>query len=276
MITIDKKSTLTLIYMLIISGLLLIEPCIAPVTTPNKPVSGPEITSVIIHNNPFIAPPIYTSDPYTGESYQTSAGYTAPNGSIIITLKNQPFTTYTDENGDNINAYYSFFWKNSNNPWGDNFPVSLYPYAVYQSDSGYTVVTFTYGTSPTDITKLGFFDGGSIDFRVQTVIGYFNRFNEYSNKGVYEGEGSAWTEFSLDIPRSDESASSKPVIPSITVPVISGSSNSPQKLSQPYLLIIVVSVCIIAVLLVVIAYLLKQRRAILLNGEFVRFGEVEM
>jgi len=43
--------------------LLLVEPCMAPVTVPDNPKAGPEIASVTIHNTPIWKPPVITTNP---------------------------------------------------------------------------------------------------------------------------------------------------------------------------------------------------------------------
>jgi len=107
----NKKVTLVLIFTSVISGLLLVEPCMAPITVPEQPRLGPEIVSVVIDNNPLVIPPGYYTDPYTGETYQISTGRTDPRGNVTITIKNRPFTPYTDENGNYINTYYTIWWE---------------------------------------------------------------------------------------------------------------------------------------------------------------------
>jgi len=123
-------------------------------------------------------------------------------------------------------------------------------------------------------------------FRVQAVIGYFTPGYEvrpgfpdvgwYYVDPVYEGEGSAFTEFTITISNSDKPDISKPNIPSPPNPTstsstpITSNNNTPsisdnynasqQKPSQSTLIIILVSVCIISILLSVIAYQHKQRK----------------
>ena len=94
---------LVLIFILSASCLLLAETCVAPVTMPANPSPSPEIDSVVIHNNPMWRPPEYSTNPYTGEVTETVPGHWAWNGSIVVTIKNRPFTPYVDEKGNYIN-----------------------------------------------------------------------------------------------------------------------------------------------------------------------------
>jgi hypothetical protein len=261
-------------FVLVVLGLLLVEPTIAPVTVPADPMVAPEIVSVVVNHNPVWFPPTYTTNPYTGEVTETSSGRYLQTGTIDVTIKNMPFTPYTDKDGNYINVYYTFFikdggpiddWNYYLDNYGGNSGVPWH--VVYQqSDSDYTVITFTYDGSgslaPGFFTVIG---SGSIrSFRVQSVIGYFYRNNEnpYYNS-VYEGEGSEWTQFTVTIPVSDKPVTSTSNVPSNTGSPSNSNSNNPQSQQntiQPYLTIILVSVCIIALLLIVIAYLLYKQR----------------
>jgi len=238
---------------------MLVESCVAPVTVPANPSAAPEIVSVEIHNNPIIKPPTYTTNPYTGkEEIISSGGPYAPNGSIIITLKNQPFTAHTDQNGNYVNRYYSFFLGDSAVPL----------YAVYQSDSAFTVVTFTYGIADPSPTKLDFYaEGGRIVFRVQAVIGYFNPVITFGDVAVYEGEGSKMTEITLEIPSMhDKPGTSNPNINPTSVAPSASDQNTMPPLGDPKfrwlynLIFIVMAVCVITIPLVIVAYHYGQRK----------------
>ena len=87
----SKKIVFVLVFVFVVSGLLMVEPSVAPVTMPPKPSPAPEIVSVEISNMPYVASPIYTTDPYTGKEQLISEGYTRANGTITITIKNRPF-----------------------------------------------------------------------------------------------------------------------------------------------------------------------------------------
>ena len=111
---------------------------------------------------------------------------------------------------------------------------------------------------------------------MQAVTGYFSRGYEITGPGidwqyvdpVYEGEGSAFTEFTLTLPDSDKPGISKPnVRPTSIVPSTSSDvsptsdlDNPPQSLPQFYLMGLLFVLCVVAVLLGVIVYLFKQRQ----------------
>jgi hypothetical protein len=278
MFGLGKKFVITLIFILVALGLLLVTPVVAPVTMPEQPKSGPEISSVEIHHNPIWKPPTNWTDPYTGQVLSSTPGRWIQNGSIEITIKNRPCTPYTDENGNYINVYYCYFHKGYGDGWlGGNSGAmgssnNMLPYAVYQSDSSYTVITSLYYDDNRSERP-----SAELSFRIQAVErGYFVLKDENFAKWVYEGEGSEWIEFTITIPYSDTPGTSKPaiqpapIVPSTSnpstpltpdTPSISNPTNTsvPQNPLWSNLIIILVSVCIIAILLVIIVYLLFSR-----------------
>jgi hypothetical protein len=242
-----------LILMLTVLGVfLVVEPCVAPVTVPDHPKAGPEIASVEVHNNPWVQEPGNGgSDPYTGEPYPGTPGQKIARGNISITIKNRPFTPYIDNNGNNISIYYTFWWKTPNAEWVMGFHRS-----VYQSNSDYTVATFSYGVE--GLIGLSAKDGVSVEFRVQEVTGYFDH-----NNAVFEGEGSAFTEISVKIPSVDEPGTSKPSIqPSSIGPSTSDPSNpSSQSPWQPDIILrVIIAACLITIPIAIITYQYGHRK----------------
>jgi len=156
---------------------------------------------------------------------------------------------------------------------------------VYQSNSNYTVITFTYNGAEIALPDIYFTRENTVlDFRVQAVTGYFNVGTRPQYfEAVYEGEGSAYTEFSVKIPPIDEPGTSKPnvqpssVAPSTSNPNTSPTSNtnSPSDIpstSDPYnppsqppwttnlIITILATVCILTIPLVIIAYQYGKRK----------------
>ncbi|MCL2135848.1 MAG: hypothetical protein FWH37_09965 [Candidatus Bathyarchaeota archaeon] len=228
----------------------------APVTVPSQPKDAP-IVSVEIHNNPIWNPPTDYTNPYTGEVTYSFPGYYSLNGVIEITVKNRSFTPHTDTNHI-YNIYYCVFHKLDTHSWST---VNLPKHVVYQSDSAYTVITITY-----DEKELSFPDHLYIaqedtvfDFRIQAVEGYFNLGTPPNYfDAVFEGEGSAFTEFTVAIPARDKPGTSKPIIQPTSVAPSTNAPNNPQIFQQYYIVIIVTSACIIVVLIAIIIYQNKQ------------------
>jgi hypothetical protein len=284
-----KHTVILLIFTITFSWLLLIEPTTAPVTVPANPKSAPEIISVIIHNTPIWNPAVTTTDTYTGEVTYSNPGHYTCNGSIEITLKNRPFNAYTDKNGKYISRYFTFFYKDANTQWREDFPRSLEPYAEYQSDKANTVVSFKYGNAGGILYYAN--ENSIIDFRIQAVEGYFSRSYEtrdfsdglgflYTVPAVYEGEGSKYAEFSIKIPPSDEPGTSKlniqtstltPIktnnnspttepIQTITEPTIPSTNSPPQNPLQSHPIIILATVCIIIIPIAIVTYINKRQQ----------------
>lgn len=112
-------------------------------------------------------------------------GYTLP--SVNITIKNQPFTAYTDQHGNQISLYYIIQWKeNSSSSWQQTqIPLN-------ESNSNYTT------------TNLGLIRSGApppsgqVDFQVEAVIGYITYIQGSVPQGeyippTYTGEFSGWS-----------------------------------------------------------------------------------
>jgi hypothetical protein len=242
---------------------LLIEPCIAPVTTPDNPSTAPDV-SVEIHKKPEWIPPEERTDPYTGEVIWSSPGYYTTSGIIEITIKNRPFIPYNDTNHI-YNIYYCVFWKIATHEWQSNlFPNPV----VYQSDSDYTVITLTYDERSVELPDIliGYIEDMMYDCRIQAVEGYFNLGSPPNYfDAVFEGEGSAFTEFTITIPARDKPGTIKPTIQPTSIIPSPNTSNPPQSTQQRNIIIIIiiiiilVSVCTITILLTVIAYQYKQR-----------------
>ena len=278
MVGLGKRFVIVFSVLLVLNISLLVESCVAPITVPANPKSGPEIISVTVNNNPRQYPPRYTTDPYTGETYQTRAGYVEPRGNMTITLKNHPFTPCTDEKGNTLKVYYIVFFKGE----GSNGVWTTRPYCVYQSDFDYTDIIFFYGDTwsmrPMEIGQ--YTNEGLVVFRIQTVIGYFVEAYEvtglaeglpysYWVDAVFEGEGSVFTEFTVDVPSVyDKSGISKPRIQSMSVtpssnpnaPPTIGSHNSTTPFWATYLPVIIITMCIIIIPTVIIMYFNKKRR----------------
>jgi hypothetical protein len=251
MVSLSEKFLLMLSFSLVVSGLFLVGFCVAPVTMPSHPSATPEIVSVVVNHKPVWVPPIIYTNPFTGTTTEMSPSYWRQEGAIDITIKNRPFTPYTDQNGNNIDIYYCTFHKRpSSNTWYSNSEIGA-PDTVYQSDYGHTVITYKYGTQ----SFIGYIDG-DICFRVQAIEGYFDRDNR-----IYEGEGSEWFEFVVAIPKSEDKPSVSNSKPSTPKPSFSSpQSTLPQNVSEFDPIIIFVSVCIITILLLIIVYLFYSRQ----------------
>jgi hypothetical protein len=133
----------------------------------------------------YEVPPRYTIDEYTGQERAISMGYEVVNRTVHFTIKNQPFTPYTDSNGNDITLYYRIRYKGSyGDKWSDRtykedeedfikfydtlvYPASNSSYSEILVSKYYTVHGQTGGKI--DIANLP--EQGIVDFQVQALIG---------------------------------------------------------------------------------------------------------
>jgi hypothetical protein len=274
--SLSKKLVLMLLlfFSLTLLGVGFVGFCVAPVTVPARPEAAPEIVSVKINTNHRYSPPIYSTNPYTGETTLAYSGSYVPNGTIEITIKNRPFTPYIDKDGHTINRYYTFFVSpgGSGEPdrWWDYWLASGRPwYVVYQSDADYTVVSITYFPDLAPRPHIGVsYEGEVKAFRVQAVMGYFVHNGESDDRNaVYEGVGSEPAFFEIPIPVTNGTPkpTSTVVVPVTPKPSTSDFNDNPLPPQQQnpwstYLLTVIVIVCIIVVPIVIVMYHNKRHQ----------------
>ena len=170
----SKSAGFLLIIAIMVSSLIMIEAAFAQ-TTP-KP-SVPEFTLKLVAH-PYDVPPKYEVNPYTGKNEMTEAGYQVENKSIEVTIKNQPFVSSLDEDGEYANLYYTVRFKGHyEDTWRyyPHDPDSNYSTAVATpfnaSESEYTTITLGLATYLLNNVPAG----GEADFQVEAYIGYENR-----------------------------------------------------------------------------------------------------
>jgi hypothetical protein len=136
-----KLATILLIIALTASSLIMIE-FVSAQAMP-KP-SVPEFTvRVIDHSYDVQTTTTTTTDPCDGQIITTTTpGYHMVNGSIELSIKNQPFTSYYASNGYLIRLFYQIRARGDGNFW------SYSPsYDSYFQASNSTYTTFTLGYS---------------------------------------------------------------------------------------------------------------------------------
>ena len=187
----SKSFAIFIILIMTLSSLMMVESAFAQ-SIP-KP-SIPEFTvQYIVYA--YNVSPTYGIDQYTGKNVTIQNGYQANTRTIVFTIKNQPFTPYTDENGNSIGLYYNFRYKGH---FGDTW--SYYPFTdAYSKPNIQEQTTHSYGpygggnfiyysasnsantTTSITLDLLTSFpdgpqipDGSQVDFQVQTQIGQIN------------------------------------------------------------------------------------------------------
>ncbi len=237
-----------LIVFLLILSIVAFEPTFAQ-TTPTVP----QFTCTFV-NNSYNVQPTYGIDPYTGKTVVETAGYFVVDQSLIMSIKNQPFSSTS--NGKTLNLYYliqtkghyTTDWSNITysveDSEGDFNTMTFFP----ASDSSYTDLTFGLGGNNATNTAyngnsgeiaLEVPPGGQIDLRVQAFIGYSSTtetvepiFQNIIYNTVWTGQTSEWSDAQTlttpGIPQSNTSPSS-----SATPTSPSSSTASPSATSVP-------------------------------------------
>lgn len=133
--------------------------------------SVPEFTVQIV-SNPYLVPQTNVTDPYTGQVTIIPASINE-NKSIVVTVKNQQFTSTQLSNGNWTSLYYNLRWEPhfTQNDWTyypemppANVPSSEY---IQASQTDHTIIPISTSYLPATYSN-----GTQIDFQVQALIGY--------------------------------------------------------------------------------------------------------
>lgn len=179
--------------------------------------SAPQFSVQYISYTYNIAP-TYTINPYTGQNETTTPGYQTINETIVFTIKNQPFTPYTDSNGNYIGLYYNFRYKGNYGDQWNYYPFYLFtnsvtnqsqiqtthsygpysggPFVYYSaSSSEYTIISITLNA-----LTIGGYEGipnnSLVDFQTQAQIGHIADISSDLLAGDFynfTGESSDWS-----------------------------------------------------------------------------------
>ena len=207
-----KTFSLALILILAASSLIMIKPTFAQ-TIP-KP-SIPEFTLKFTDASHYET---YT-DPYTGA--QTT--YLVQNKTIEISIKNQPFTRYTDSSGNLISLYYNIRSKGHFSQYWMERDGGSDNYLKQNFGSEYTMVPY-YGDIPSS---------GQIDFQIEVIAGHDYEVFNIIEGWIINGTESGWSNIqTISIP--DGSVSITPFSnPTPTQTPISTSSPTPTPSQTP-------------------------------------------
>jgi len=212
--SISKGFSLLIVVILAASSLMIIESASAQsIPTP----SVPTFTVQYIVYTSYLAP-TSTINPYTGQNETTSSGGQVDNQTMKFTIKNQPFTPFTDSSGNYIGLYYNFRFKGH---YGDEW--TYYPFYVFHnlvtnqsqvqtthsygpytggpfiyysaSNSDYTVLSIELTTLTDYPTGTQIPNGSLVDFQVQAQIGHIDDIPSGMLAGdfySFTGESSDW------------------------------------------------------------------------------------
>ena len=205
----DKSLLSAFLTTILIGGLILASAVRFGAAQASTDVSGlpkpsvPEFTVELVDRS-YDVPTTYSTDPYTGET-RTHGGYRVENRTIDITIKNQPFTSYRNENDSLVGLYYNIRVKGHfEQEWRELYSS---PNHLYRSDSEYTVKSYVLGKSD----QWDFPPGGQVDFQVEALLGYNTKISEgwtYMGESyhlIFTGESSGWSDTqTLAIPATPE------------------------------------------------------------------------
>lgn len=176
---------------IIILGIIVITLNNRNVEAQSNNIPKPNIPDFTIHleAHPYYVPPKYEINPYTGENRTIHTGYTVENKSLVIKIKNQPFTPYIDIEGNLIELFYNIHIKGHYEDYWTDLGI------VNSSDTEYTIKAYSIGENA-HYEILGALDiGYEIDLRARTQIGeYIIEYAVfYPVSSHIEGETSDWS-----------------------------------------------------------------------------------
>ncbi len=167
--------------------------------TASKP-STPEFSASYVADGYYV-PPTYKVDPFTGENITIQQGYHVDTNSIVLKIKNQPFTSTYWSYG-NTSLYYNFRLKGHFTEEWTYYPfnekgLSGRYFAGYTEAVQFPVFEASTGEFTELSIKIGkvFFndvpEGGMVDVEVQAQTGFIQSLAD----GFYQftGESSDWS-----------------------------------------------------------------------------------
>lgn len=232
-----KCVVLCLIASLAVSSLILVDHASAFIATP----SVPEFTVCVTDHSYDVQTTTTTTTDVDGRRINvTSPGYHVANGSIDLSIKNQPFTPYYDSDGYPINLYYRIRIKGTESAdWA--------PGRYFRANNSTTdtvilnYLGYSFASSPfVGFGILGFSSyriNDTLSFQVEAFIGHTKTTSEPTNsmfpldikKVEYIGQSSGWSNIqTVRIP----SGSYSPTTPTSPITPHSTSSDSSSSTSQ--------------------------------------------
>ncbi len=166
--------------------------------------STPEFTMHYVDYS-YAVQPSYTVNQYTGQTVTSDQVYPVDNRTVEFTIKNQPFTPYTDSSGNHIHLYYNFHFKGTYGTEWANYPDTSHTYGIYSYTFPDTSASKTaYTTILIPISALTCYPAGTpvipsgvqLEFQLQAIEGYINSESTGMMAGSFmdfAGERSDWS-----------------------------------------------------------------------------------
>jgi hypothetical protein len=192
----------TVLFLAAVMATLLTVESASALSTP-KP-SVPEVSFSVTDNSYDVeTSTITTVDPYDGRVTATSTpGYHRVNGSITLSIKNQPFTPYYNSEGYPVKLYYCVRARGIDTGYWNYFPGYDSYFPATNSTYTHFVIGYLGNCFQTSEGYNNFRTDGTLDFQVQAFIGYMNVTYIYSGSPVtrstdlcteYVGQTSNWS-----------------------------------------------------------------------------------
>jgi len=245
----SKSATLLLIIVLTASSFVMTGCAFAESIT--KP-SVPEFTLNYVTESKEIEPST-TVDPYTGNTI-THPGYVLTFRIIEITVENQPFSPYTEANGNYINVYYNVSFKGHHGDTWSHYPDGTYMSVFNASDSEYTVIRMSLGNYPSIL------DGSELDLRLEALIGHYNYAQAPDGTTYVTGfsviESSGWSEAQTIKIGESQASSPEPTIPTSPTQM---PDEEIQLSEQQVILGVAITIAVLAAGIGLLLYLIRRK-----------------
>ena len=274
-----KSFALILIVILAVSILIVAKPAFAQTPT-SSTIPTPSVPQFTIHlvGPSYTVPTTYSLDPNTGQIV-AQIGYVVEYPNVVVTIKNQPFTSYVDSSRNTVYLYYNIqLLDDQTSAWQPVYNTASYP--VQSTDSDYTNISIQVTINPVD-QGITIPVGTQTHIQVEALIGYITSTYEAYNPNPpyfggttysFVGQTSSWSPTqTVTIPAnvllSSTSApsSSTQILTPTPTPSSSTSTLSPTPTltsfsSASYASLLLIALVVIAFLLAVIIFLLLYMR----------------
>jgi len=152
-----------------------------------------------------------------------TVAYRDQNETLIITIKNQPFTSYTDSDGDVVRLYYTVRAERNFKEYTEVYPAS---------DSAYTTIITSLQTIPPPEIWSNSSSGEEVDFQLSLNAKIGKNYWYFGEAGMrmsdFEGEVSGWSEtqtltiklIPIPTPSPEPTASPEPALVLSTVALV--------------------------------------------------------
>jgi len=156
-------------------------PTSSPIPTPSVPTF-----TVQLAGPPYTVPTTYSLNQSSGQIV-AQLGYIIEYPNVVVTIKNQPFTTYTDSSGNTVNIYYNIQIKPhaQTDNWETLYSAEEFP--QQSLDPNYTNISLSVEDGAIPV-------GAQTDIQVEVMTGYVSStFVAYNPNPPYIADYNAYS-----------------------------------------------------------------------------------